>query len=158
LDVLGTCRLPIRFVAQSFAHTLFVARNLAFPGLLGADFLLSNGCVINLDDNVLRIGSTEVHLERPSQICTANTPTKPCRAVLRDTVLVPGRSEILVYACCPAILERTECVFSPSLLLPDRPAVVAANSVGTVTTDSRIVVRLLNPDPAPVTLYAGSTV
>ncbi|KRZ14128.1 Transposon Tf2-8 polyprotein [Trichinella zimbabwensis] len=62
LDVLGTCRLPIRFVAQSFAHTLFVARNFAFPGLLGADFLLSNGCVINLDDNVLRIGSTEVHL------------------------------------------------------------------------------------------------
>ncbi|KRZ65622.1 Retrovirus-related Pol polyprotein from transposon 17.6, partial [Trichinella papuae] len=158
LDVLGTCRLPIRFVAQSFAHTLFVARNLAFPGLLGADFLLSNGCVINLDDNVLRIGSTEVHLERPSQICTANTPTKPCRAVLRDTVLVPGRSEILVYACCPAIPERTECVFSPSPLLPDRHAVVAANSVGTVTTDSRIVVRLLNPDPTPVTLYAGSTV
>ncbi|KRZ02829.1 Transposon Ty3-I Gag-Pol polyprotein, partial [Trichinella zimbabwensis] len=117
----------------SFAHTLFVARNLAFPGLLGADFLLSNGCVINLDDN-------------------------PCRAVLRDTVLVPGRSEILVYACCLAILERTECVFSPSPLLPDRHAVVAANSVGTVTTDSRIVVRLLNPDPTPVTLYAGSTV
>ncbi|KRY64642.1 Retrovirus-related Pol polyprotein from transposon [Trichinella pseudospiralis] len=158
LDVLGTCRLPIRFAAQSFAHTLFVTRNLAFPGLLGADFLLSNGCVINLDDNVLRVGSTEVHLEHASQIRTADTSTKPCRAVLRDTVLVPGRSEILVYACCPAIPERTECVFSPSPLLPDRHAVVAANSVGTVTSDSRIAVRLLNPDPAPVTLYAGSTV
>ncbi|KRZ00524.1 Transposon Ty3-I Gag-Pol polyprotein [Trichinella pseudospiralis] len=125
---------------------------------LEADFLLSNGCVINLDDNVLRIGSTEVHLEHPSQIRTADTSTKPCRAVLRDTVLVPGRSEILVFASCPAIPERTECVFLPSPLLPDRHAVVAANSVGTVTTDSRIVVRLLNPDPAPATLYAGSTV
>ncbi|KRY81781.1 Retrovirus-related Pol polyprotein from transposon 17.6 [Trichinella pseudospiralis] len=103
-------------------------------------------------------GSTEVHLEHPSQIRTADTSTKPCRAVLRDTVLVPGRSEILVFASCPAIPERTECVFLPSPLLPDRHAVVAANSVGTVTTDSRIVVRLLNPDPAPATLYAGSTV
>ncbi|KRZ50073.1 hypothetical protein T02_2334 [Trichinella nativa] len=132
--------------------------NLTFPGLLGADFLLSNGCGINLDDNVLRVGSTEVHLEHASQIRTADTSTKPYRAVLRDTVLVPGRSEILVYACCPAIPERTECVFSPSPLLPDRHAVVVANSVGTVTSDSRIVAGLLNPDSAPVTLYAGSTV
>ncbi|KRY60065.1 Retrovirus-related Pol polyprotein from transposon 17.6 [Trichinella britovi] len=123
LDVMGTCRLPIRFVAQSFAHT-----------------------------------ARRKELRVPRQICAADTSIKPCLAVLQDTVLVPGRSEILVYACCPAIPESTECVFTPLPLLPDCHAVVAANSVGTVTTDSRIVVRLLIRDSAPVTLYVGSTV
>ena len=53
LDISGQCTMSIKVGALSQQHLVLVARNLNQECLLGADFLIKRGCIVDLQQHVL---------------------------------------------------------------------------------------------------------
>ena len=86
VKITGQCTLQITVGPFSKDHVVLVAKNLHQECLLGADFLMRHGCVLDLQQKIMFTEQGPVHFV--SSVCTEhNTPV--CFVALSEKVTVP---------------------------------------------------------------------
>ena len=58
LSILGRTEIRIVIAGKEFLHQVLIARDITQECILGADFLITHGFVIDLGNRLLRIGET----------------------------------------------------------------------------------------------------
>ena len=173
LNCLGVVSLPV--VAQSVAlsHNFVVADIFQHDVILGSDFLLSSGCIIDLASSVLRCGSECLPLSvpqldspRPVQAPPAPPPTssppsssKPeqVRACVASTVILQPNHAVHLpcsLSSCPATTGDSLVTTLPSFC-EKYPGLSMSSPV--VSLDN-VVLEVVNWSAEAVTLYAGTHV
>ena len=92
--LLGKARLKIQMGSQVFQQDVWIA-DIVDDCLLGLDFLLPHQCQLDLQDDVLHLGSEEIPLTKPT---SQNMGLQCYRAVVTSTVTLPPCFEIIVPA------------------------------------------------------------
>ena len=153
LDIKGKCELEIFLGGVSVVHPVLVAADVTQDCLLGIDFLGKHNCTIDLNGKSIKIGKEVVSLKGK------NESSKVFRISLAETVVVPGRHEMIL----PAKFEGAVCgdsvlgVVEPSPGFAERHDLLLARVLAQ-PKDDMVPVRVINPSPAPVTLYQNTSV
>ena len=103
LSILGRTEIRIVIAGEEFLHQVLIARDITQECILGADFLISHGFVIDLGNRLLRIGETSTPL-----LSSKTPPFAPATMFL----LVRPLSFTLVKRDC---VEQTLVVTIPPL-------------------------------------------
>ncbi|KAL5509723.1 hypothetical protein EMCRGX_G005141 [Ephydatia muelleri] len=127
LDISGQCTMSIKVGALSQQHLVLVARNLNQECLLGADFLIKRGCIVDLQQHVL------LTQEGPVQFVSGpeRSVTK-CKSLHEQLQCSPGGTSVAVYG--------------PAWSHGGAHSIIDAAATHTM-------VQVLNPGFAPVTVY-----
>ena len=153
LDIRGKCDLEICVDGVNVVHSVLVAADVTQDCLLGIDFLGKHGCKIDFEAKSLSIGSKIVNLQAKSG------GNKVFRISLAETVIVPGRHEIVLHAkvkgagCGDGLLGLVE----PSPSFAKQHDLLLARVVAHPKNNT-VPIRLVNPSPTPVTLYKNTSV
>ena len=149
LDIKGKCELEIFLDGVSVVHSVLVAQDC----LLGIDFLSKHDCTIDLKGKSIKIGKEVMSLKGK------NESSKVFRIHLAETVVVPGRHEMILPAkfkgdvCGGGVLGMVE----PSPGFAEQHDLLLARVLAQ-PKDDMVPVRVINPSPAPVTLYQNTSV
>ena len=153
LDVRGKCDLEICVDGVNVVHSVLVAADVTQDCLLGVDFLDKHGCKIDSEVRSLSIGSKIVNLQ------TKSDGNRVFRISLAETVVLPGRHEIVLHAkvkgagCGDGLLGLVE----PSPSFAKQHDLLLARVVAHPKNNT-VPIRLVNPSPTPVTLYKNTSV
>ena len=153
LDIKGKCELEIFLGGVSVVHPVLVAADVTQDCLLGIDFLGKHNCTIDLKGRSIKIGKEVVSLKGK------NESPKVFRISLAETVVVPGRHEMIL----PAKFKGAVCddsvlgVVEPSPGFAERHDLLLARVLAQ-PKDDMVPVRVINPSPLPVTLYQNTSV
>ena len=153
LDIKGKCELEIFLGGVSVVHPVLVAADVTQDCLLGIDFLGKHNCTIDLNGRSIKIGKEVVRLKGK------NESSKVFRISLAETVVVPGRHEMIL----PAKFNGAVCgdsvlgVVEPSPGFAERHDLLLAR-VLVRPKDGMVPVHVINPSPVPVTLYQNTSV
>ena len=151
LKVLGSVIAPLSVSGFNFSHKFIVAEGLTTDAIMGLDFLESNKCVLDLAKGKIIIADQSVAL-------VPNSPslhTGCCSSVmLSQNCVVPPRSEMEIVAHLDSKEDGTwlvEGISSPSAQIMIARALTKAQ-------DQSVVLRIVNIDVSPVTLYRNSKI
>ena len=153
LDIKGKCELEIFLGGVSVVHPVLVVPDVTQDCLLGIDFLGKHNCTIDLNGRSIKIGKEVVRLKGK------NESSKVFRISLAETVVVPGRHEMIL----PAKFNGAVCgdsvlgVVEPSPGFAERHDLLLARVLAQ-PKDDMVPVRVINPSPVPVTLYQNTSV
>ena len=153
LDIRGKCDLEICVDGVNIVHSVLVAADVTQDCLLGIDFLGKHGCKIDFEAKSLSIGSKIIKPQAKSG------SSKVFRISLAETVVVPGRHEIVLHAkvkgagCGDGLLGLVE----PSPSFAKQHDLLLARVVAHPKNNT-VPIRLVNPSPMPVTLYKNTSV
>ena len=121
--------------------------------LLGIDFLGKHNCTIDLKEKAIKIGKEVVSLKGK------NKSPKVFRVSLAETVVVPGRHEMVLPAKCEGAVcdDSVLGIVEPSPGFAERHDLLLARVLAQ-PKDDMVPVRVINPSPVPVTLYQNTSV
>ena len=145
----GEAILPLCIGDQVLQHTVVVA-DIEAPGILGLDFLKRHKGILDASNGILTIDSQR------HKCMTGLEGSSVCRVQLKDTVVIPAQSEMIISGECRwpygqnknGLLEPSVSFLKRNLLMGK--AVVDPHG-------DEIPVRVLNPTSDPFTLYKGTT-
>ena len=155
LDISGQCTMSIKVGALSQQHLVLVARNLNQECLLGADFLIKRGCIVDLQQHVLLTQEGPVQFVSGPERSTQCSPV--CFVTSSETLNVPPYCQM----CLPAKVSQNagRCTSNSSALLVepvwrfmDQHGLMVAHSIIDAAA-THTMVQVLNPGFAPVTVY-----
>ena len=107
LNILGTVELDIAVDGIKAKQLFYICDNLKQSALLGMDFLRTNGCVVDFNEETLHAGNTQVKLKDESS-------WEVHRESLVDTVTIQSDQKVdLVYEVKVANLEGIQGVLEP---------------------------------------------
>ncbi len=86
LDLLGTVALKVCIGDLEVLHRVYIARDVAYPVLLGWDFVKLHGLSVDAKEGVLHAGNSKVQFLRRWQVYP-----RTCSAVVRSKFTVPPR-------------------------------------------------------------------
>ena len=89
LDIRGETTLELGIGDQTFRHSVVVGDTGNSAGILGTDFMHKHGCLLDLAQGTMQIGTQVVQLKREAVDTCA-------RVQVCDTVIVPPRCEAFV--------------------------------------------------------------
>ena len=149
---LGTVRICIADV--EFVHQALIADDVSQSCLLGADFLVPHGAVIDFKTNQLQVGEAVVPMHHSA---IEALPKQVCRVSVAITAIIRGGEEKLLWATVhhpwnihvhyPGVLEPKEGFEAQHQLLVARVVALPDNEL--------MPVRMANLTPVPITLYQG---
>ncbi|KFD61462.1 hypothetical protein M514_11037 [Trichuris suis] len=177
IPTVGVCEVPFRFAKTTIRHRVYIVDGIPLDCVIGADFLLEHGCVIDASQRIMMIGGETVLLR-----CGSTTPVsadpEPVFGYIREkedpvlaghrkqtvvsheTVIVPPRCEMLVVGRFEddgsrASADPSCCwLMEPSIRLAER-GLIAARAFAKIK-DGHFPVRLMNLADAPVSLYEST--
>ena len=97
LDVVGRASLMVTLASFRQSHDFLIVRNLSVGCLLGADFLLQHGAIVDCTKRKLSLPGGEIPIIsrlRPRNIDQSDPVT--CIVAIAETVEVPGRTVQLI--------------------------------------------------------------
>ena len=138
---------------MSVVHPVLVAADVTQDCLLGIDFLGKHNYTIVLNRKSIKIGKEVVNLKGK------NESSKVFRLSLTETVVVPGRHELIL----PVKFKGAVCGNSVLGIVEPSPGFVEQHDLLLARElaqpkDDMVPVRVINPSPAPVTLYQNTSV
>ena len=159
LDVVG--QIPLEVTLGEFRQTqdFVVVRNLSVDCLLGADFLLRHGAVVDCASRQLVVAGTEVPIISQSRITNQSNPVT-CIVTIPATVEVPGRTVQLIHGKLSGsvdpgveegLVETLESGGVPKHLL-------VARTLSRVSPATEVVLQVVNMAPETLKLYKGTRV
>ena len=153
LNITGQCTIKIAVGPLSKDHVVLVAKNLHQECLLGADFLMRHGCVLDLQQNIMFTKDGPVHLV--SSVSSAHS-TPVCFVTLIETVTVPPNCQM----CLPVKKTRHKSAPSAEVLVVEpceefvhMYGLLVAHSITDAVADQKMV-QVMNPCFAPITVHA----
>ena len=161
LPVLGQINLPLTIGANAYPFETLVIDNLTYPVVLGRNFLMHFGSVIDLQDNTLTLtGTNSVPLHSSSPpLSDQQREQEPVTVHALATYILPPMSEsvIPVYPKSSLPVGKTGLI-EPSAKLIDRYHVCGASQLVSFSEQHTFPFRILNPTQKPVTIYRCTTV
>ena len=155
LRILGLARSSICLAGVEFAHDVFITEDVGPDCILGADFLISHGFVVDLKAGVLRRGfSSTPLLQRPSEVSAV------CRVSVSSNTTVRAGEERLLWAdvnCCSSSLTGTAGVIEPKEGFEERHQLLLARVVA-VPDHGQVPIRVANLSSSSVTLHRGTNI
>ena len=141
---LGTVRICIADV--EFVHQAMIADDVSQSCLLGADFLVPHGAVIDFKTNQLQVDKAVVPMHHSA---IEALPNQVCRVSVATTTIIQGGEEKLLWATVhyPGVLEPKEGFEAQHQLLVARVVALPDKEL--------MPVRMANLTPVPITLYQG---
>ena len=155
LNLLGRCEMLVSVGGLSESHSILIAKGLTQECLLGADFLLKHGCVVDLKKQVLLAGGKSVGM--CSQACGEQTASA-CHVTFRETIVVPAYCQMQLSATTPKGESAPgDVVLEPEIAFVEQYGLVVAHSLAR-NVEGKTLVQLLNPSPLPVTVQKSTKV
>ena len=151
LHVVGMTDLVVNMGGLHIPVTFKVVRNLNYSMIIGSDFLVENGVVIDYRTSTVSIGDDLVRLPLQSYQETTN-----CVTTL-NMIRIPAHTEATVAVKCPCDIQEDEIILLEPLPSVQFKQVAVANSLNRCR-DGKTVSRLLNLNPFPVTLRKGTRI
>ena len=154
LHILGLGTVQIRIADVEFVHQALIADDVSQSCLLGADFLVPHGAVVDFMTKQLRVGETSVQIQHSAH---QELPKQVCRVSVASTAVIRGGEEKLLWANVhhpnkmdvhySGVLEPREGFEAQHQLLVARVVALPENRL--------MPVRMANLTPVPVTLHQG---
>ena len=161
LKIVGMVDIEIAVAGICAIHPVLIAEDITHDCLLGVDFLRKHECTIRFATNHLQ---TEAGGVGSTLFSTQEKVSQICRVSLAETVVIPGRHEMIL----PAKITRaskskspinSHGIVEPNLTFKRKPDIALARSiVQPQRNNCKIAVRIVNLAPTPVTLYKNSKV
>ena len=156
LPVQGQTTLTLTLDTVPYVLEVLVIDNLTYPVVLGRDFLMQYGSVIDMQANSLVLsGNPPIPLHHsPGLLDTASeTPESVTVHANATFILAPlSESVIPVYPKTPLPVGSTGLI-EPSSQLAERYNVCGASQSVSLSQDHTFPIRVLNPTNKPVTIY-----
>ena len=155
LQTAGQALLTIEIAQKKFYHKAIICKDLAHMCIIGTDFLGKTGACVDFSKGMLKVQSRTAKLQMGR--CGASSV---CRITVRDTVLVPGRHEMLI----PGKIRSSERgvqlsgktgVFEPKKRFSSGEGLLLAHSL-TVTNGNQVPIRLINLSNEDIMLYKNT--
>lgn len=159
LDLRGQSEVMICVGGLAKRHTVLVARGLTQECLLGPDYLQKHRCVVDLDKRILCAGGSVVSFI--SQIDNG-TNAAVCHVKFAHTTVVPAQCQMQLSATVSRANgaetdELGDAILEPEMAFVERHGLVVAHSLSR-SVDSKTLVQVLNPSPAPVTIHKNERI
>ena len=152
LNITGQCTIKIAVGPLSEDHVVLVTKNLHQECLLGADFLMRHGCVLDLQQTLF---TKEGPVHFVSSVSSAHS-TPVCFVTLIETVTVPPNCQM----CLPVKKTRHKSAPSAEVLVVEpceefvhMYGLLVAHSITDAVADQTMV-QVMNPCFAPITVHA----
>lgn len=164
MRVCGRVEVEFKIHQLTANHTVLVVEDLTQRCLLGADFLLRFGCVVDIKNKRLTMEDQE-----PIPLIHANdTLDSVCHLLVKETTEIPGRHQFQL----PVSLSRTSLstsimskyaensvyLMEPEEHFINKHGVLVARSLISNGPNSYKVVRVVNPSSSPVKVYKDERV
>ena len=150
IEVLGQTTVGLEVGGRRIDQRFLVAK-VGGHGIIGMDFLTSQGCVLDIPGGCMKWSQGEV------PVSTLDTDRVDCcKVVLSETITVPAHSEMIAEGRLTRNVSRQKYgVVEPNLEFKGgNPLLMAAGLAS--PTDRRVPLRLLNPGMEPVTACKGT--
>ena len=160
LPVLGKVTLTLMFHDVPYTFEVLVISNLTYPVVLGRDFLMHFGSVIDMQAHTLVLsGHPPIPLNRSSCLPPNSAAVDaPVTVHAQATFILPPLSEsvIPVYSKTTLPVGSTGLI-EPNSKLAERYNVCGASQLVSFSEHHTFPFRVLNPTNQPVTIYRCST-
>ena len=160
LDVLGQITMPVSIGNFTTEQVFVVVNTLAVDCLLGADYLVAHGVIIDYKRSCVVIQDNEIPFTLKGCIATT-LDASTCNKVISvlNTITIPGRAIQLLDVSLPD--EAKAMGLSNILVEPDATAnipkhVFVARTFSPVFNSTHAIVQVMNINPTAVTLYGGT--
>ena len=159
LKIVGMVDIEIAVAGICAIHPVLIAEDITHECLLGVDFLRKHECTIRFGTNHLQ---TEAGGVSSTLFSTQEKVSQICRVSLAETVVIPGRHEMILPAKITTASKSKSPINSPGIVEPNltfkrKPDIALARSI-VQPQRNKIAVRIVNLVPTPVTLYKNSKV
>ena len=159
LEVIGQSMVTIHVGGLHVSHCALIARGVTQECLLGADFLVQHGCIVDLRAMTLSAGGESSPLlfrSRHKQVdvyCVsiAKTTTVPARHQMPIPARVSAGKGTVARPGVAGMLE-------PEPNFTERHDVLVAHSLSSMDAAAETLICVLNPSPVPVTIRRGERV
>ena len=160
LPVQGTVTLNFLFGDVTYPYEVLVIDSLTYPIVLGRDFLMHYGSIIDMQLNTLVLsGNAPIPLNR-SFCLSATTPTSSDLVTVHafaTYILAPNSESVIPVYPKTALNIGSTGLIEPSPKLAERYQVCGASQLVSLSEHNTFPFRVLNPTNKPVTIYRCST-
>ena len=163
LDIIGRVKLPVRLGEFRWDQEFTVVKNITVACLLGADFLIKHGVIVDCKSGRLSLGQVHVHLPitmgSACGIPNIDLDDHHLSVRMADTTEVPARSILLIWAKLegaqkvPAIQEG---LIEPVYYSNSPKHIMVARSMSGVRCDGRVLLQIMNISPDMVRIHKGT--
>ena len=156
VKLLGKVRLNLRLGEMDTSWSFFVTREMPHPVLLGWDFIQGNNVTIDGSKSQMNIGTTTVKFLPIWKILP-----RVCGATLRETTVIPPRSEMVVAAKLEPVKnyevvpDGFDGVLEAKEVFRNDAGIMVARTAGTVRRGTAPA-KLMNVGDSEVTLQANT--
>ena len=161
LEVLGQVVIPVTLGTFRAEQKFVVVRNLTVDCILGADFLMEHGAIIDCKAKSLFIGDNprvELDLSVMQNEVTTHSPVESEELVttIPESVVVPARSVVQIVAHVK-VTSGQEGVIEPltNIQTGIPRHLLVARTLTKVGTEQDVVVQVLNLSPTSTTMHRG---
>ena len=159
LNVVGQVQMPVKLGEFEQEQTFTVARDLSVDCLLGADFLVRNGAILDCQVGRLSLKDAQV----PVIMGGSQVQPDPQGIILRvaETTEIPARSVLLVQANMEGIVNTVsfrEGLVEPSYSSNFPKHLLIARSLSEVGPSRKVLIQIVNISPESKKLYKGTRI
>ena len=158
MRVMGTKVASIRLGEGEFTHPVIVVDKLPMEALLGMDFILQNGCILDPAAGKIRVRSKPgmtLPLQSNVPRCDAAKLCTTACVTLKETIKIPPLHEVEVNGTFTGELEPGPWLIESSGV--PKKTVHVANAI-VIPRNGMVTMRLMNSSCEPVTVYQGDLI
>ena len=159
LDVMGQITMPVS-IGNFTTEQVFVVNALTVDCLLGADYLVAHGVIIDYKRGCVVIKDNEIPFTLKSGVATISDLSM-CDRILSvlNTITIPGRTIQLLDVSLPneaKTMGLSNILVEPSTAANAPKHILVARTFSPVFRDNHAVVQVINISPTAVTIYGGA--
>ena len=153
LNLLGQTTVSLQVAGVKVKYPCLVTSELTQGCIIGADFLLENKCIIDLQNRTLQAGGKIAEF----LVHGSSVPHAVCHVFFSETTVLPGNTEVQLPLSLSATADHGVAMLEPAPKFIEKHGVLIAHSL-TLTGTQKTLVRILNPSPGPVVIYQNERV
>ena len=158
LPVQGIAKLTFIFADVSYSFESLVIDQLTYPVVLGRDFLLSLGSVIDMQNHTLTFLGQEPISLHSNRLTRSSQTDEHVTVHAHATYILPPLTESVIPVYPKRLLPTgTTGLIEPSSKLLTRYQIGGATQLVSLSEENTFPFRLLNPTSRPITIYRCST-
>eukprot|EP00731_Ephydatia_muelleri_P008911 Em0004g1249a len=163
LEMLGQVTLSVEIGGLVGLHPILVAKSLTQECILGADFLVAHGCVLDYTTKTLLAGGKLVPVHCKGQCVSPCYPVM-CSAVLMEDTCIQEQCEMQVpvsltlgEGLCAVAREEFCGLLEPEPLFMERHGLAVAHSISR-NKNGVTIIQIMNPNPTAIRVLKGEKV
>ncbi|XP_044182738.1 uncharacterized protein LOC122963370 [Acropora millepora] len=158
LPVQGIAKLTFIFGDVSYSFESLVIDQLTYPVVLGRDFLLALGSVIDMQNHTLTFLGQEPISLHSNRLTRSSQTDEHVTVHAHATYILPPLTESVIPVYPKRLLATgTTGLIEPSSKLLTRYQIGGATQLVSLSEENTFPFRLLNPTSRPITIYRCST-